>query len=938
MLCVVSSRYDPQVLYGRDSERAKIGALLEEARSSHSGALVISGDPGVGKTALLNDARERADDMCVLHARGAESESELAFAGLHQLFRPWLAVIENLPPAQAKALRGALGLARADGDDRFLISAACLTLLSELAERRPVLCLVDDGQWLDKPSVDALLFVARRLDAEGILMLFAAREGDAERFDADGLARLRLGGLAEEDAHSLIEAAGPVTLAPEVGDLLVKQASGNPLALIELPKALAPAQLSGAEPFPEALPLSPDLERVFLDRVRRLPPEVQLLLLLVACESAGRLGPVLRSATGLGIGTGELDAAERAGLLKVRGTTIEMRHPLVRSAVYNGSTSSERRVVHLALARALDAHNEADQRAWHLAAAALAPDDLVAEELERTAERARTRSGHAAAASAFERSAELSEDDTARTRRLVAAAGSAWHAGQATRATTLVNQARPLASDPRLIADLDHIDGDISQRRGSLIVGGRTLLAGARAAAAVDTGKALEMLFDAASCGMQSGDYAIVVEAGQCASSLPRTADHEEQFLADLLVSVGSLWLGTSTANVPLMLDVLSRADDFPTPRLLAGAAMGAGTLGDEAREAELLSRAVALARASGAIDSVTLSLLAVAVAGVLAGRLSIAPEATEGLQLAKEAGLTRVASLHLAILGWLAGARGDESACLAATREVAETAATGNALAYSIAEWALSLLDLGRGQLDAAISRLESLGTAPIGLGHPLIVLASTPDLVEAYARAGRVDQAQAAFAGFACFTEAGAPAWALALAGRCRALLSDGPEAVAAYDEAIRLHTDTNRAYDRARTELLLGEHLRRHRQRVESRDHLRTALSMFEALGANSWADRARSELRASGETARRREASTLAQLTPQQLQVARFVAEGMSNKEVAAQMFLSPRTVDAHLRNVFTKLGVASRARLAQQLTLLTDDGHLQEAALSGSHSR
>jgi DNA-binding CsgD family transcriptional regulator len=925
------------MLYGRDSERAKIGALLDEARSSHSDALVISGEPGLGKTALLRDARERADDMCVLHARGAESESELAFAGLHQLFLPWLDVIEDLPPTQAKALRGALGLSTPEGDDRFLISAACLTLLSELAERGPVLCLVDDVQWLDKPSVDALLFVARRLDAEGILMLFAARESDVEWFDATGVARLRLGGLDEEAAHTLIESAAADTLAPGVSDLLVKQASGNPLALIELPKTLDAAQLSGAEPFPETLPLSPDLERVFLDRVRRLPKDVQLLLLLVACDSTGRLGPVTRASTTLSIGTDELDAAERAGLLTVRGSTVEMRHPLVRSAVYNGSTSSERRVVHLALASALDGHSDADPRAWHLAAAAITPDDLVADELERTAQRARTRGGHAAAASAFERAAELSEDDTARARRLVAAAGSAWHAGQATRATTLVNQARPLVSNPRLIAELDHIDGDISQRRGSLILGGRTLLAGAKAAAAVDTSKALEMLFDAASCGMQSGDYAIVVEAGQCASSLPRTADREEQFLADLLIGVGGLWLGTSTANVPLMLGVLSRADDFPTPRLLAGAAMGAGTLGDEVRESELLSRAVALARASGAIDSVTLSLLAVAVAGVLAGRMSIAPEATEGLQLAREAGLTRVASLHLAILGWLAGARGEESECLAATNEVTESAATGNALAYSIAEWALALLDLGRGHLDAAISRLESLGTAPIGLGHPLIVLASAPDLVEACARAGRLDQAQSAFNGFETFTSAGAPPWALALAQRCRALLSDGPEAVAAYEEALRLHTDTNRAYDRARTELLLGEHLRRNRQRIDSREHLRTALSMFEALGASSWADRARAELRASGETARRREPSTLTQLTPQQLQVARFVAEGMSNKEVAAQMFLSPRTVDAHLRSVFSKLGVTSRARLAQQLPLRTDEGYAEESALSGSHS-
>ena len=437
---------------------------------------------------------------------------------------------------------------------------------------------------------------------------------------------MQLTGLDEEAARALIESAAAGAVAPGVSDQLIKQASGNPLALVEFPGALDAGQLSGIEPLPATLPLSPDLERVFLDRVRRLPQKVQLLLRLVASEHTGRLGPVTRASAELEIGADELDVSERAGLLTVRGSTVELRHPLVRSAVYNGSTSTERRVVHLALANAFEVLREADQRAWHLAAAAITPDALIADELERTAERARMRSGHAAAASAFERAAELSEDDASRARRLVAAAGSAWHAGQATRATTLVDRARQQVSDPRLIAELDHIDGDIHQRRGSLIDGGRILMAGAKAAAAVDTGKTLEMLFDAASCGMQSGDYAIVVEAGQCASSLPRTAHREEQFLADLLTGVGSLWLGTTTANVPLMLDVLSRADDFPTPRLLAGAAMGAGTLGDEARETALLTRAVALARASGAIDSVTLSLLAVAVAGVLAGRTSVAP------------------------------------------------------------------------------------------------------------------------------------------------------------------------------------------------------------------------------------------------------------------------------------------------------------------------
>jgi DNA-binding NarL/FixJ family response regulator len=467
----------------------------------------------------------------------------------------------------------------------------------------------------------------------------------------------------------------------------------------------------------------------------------------------------------------------------------------------------------------------------------------------------------------------------------------------------------------RLRAQLDHVSGDIQHRCGSLSDAGAILLSGAARAAPVDSRKALEMLFDAASCGMQSGDYGLVVEAGKRAAALPPSDDEEERFLSDLLVGVGSLWLGTTTTEVPLMLDVLARAADFDKPRLLAGAAMGAGTLGDEVTEAALLSRAVALARASGAVDALTLSLLA--VAGVLAGRFAVTPEAAEGLLLAKEAGLTGVASLHLAILAWFAGARGEDDRCRAEAAEVARSAeATGNALANSIAEWGLALLDLGGGRPDETITRIVVLRAAKPGVGHPLVVLASSPDLVEAYVRARRDEEARIVFAGFEGFAEAGGPTWALALAARCRALLSHNGDAQADFEEALQLHSAGNRRFDRARTELLFGEYLRRQRQRAESRGHLQAALGAFESLGATPWAERARSELRASGETARRRDPSTLSQLTPQELQVARFVADGLSNKEVAAQLFLSPRTIEAHLRSVFAKLEITSRTQLAR----------------------
>jgi tetratricopeptide (TPR) repeat protein len=883
------------VLYGRDAERALIGELLDGARASRSGTLVLRGEPGVGKTALLEDACERAADMHVLRARGVQSESELAFAAIHQLVRPALDHVDGLPSPQARALRGALGLGERTGDDRFLVSLAVLTLLADFAERRPVLCLVDDAQWLDEPSVDALLFVARRLDAEGIVMVFAAREGDVSRFEARGLSALELRGLVPKAAVSVIVRNVDGTVAPSVRDLLVEQAGGNALALVELPVALSAAQLAGAQPLPEPLPLTRDVERLFLERVRRLPESAQQLFLVVAADDTGRLAPVLRAAEILGIGTEALDVAERSGLASVRGETLELRHPLVRSAVHQGSTSSERRLVHLALADVLTHDSEADQRAWHRAAAALGPDADVADELERTAERARLRSGHAAAATALERAAELSADSDSQARRLVAAATSAWHAGLSARASRLVERASPAVSDPRLRAELNHVRGDIQHRSGGLLDAGAILMTGAAAAAPLDPRKALEMLFDAASCGMQSGDYALVVEAGQRAAALPRSGDERERFLADLLAGVGSLWLGTTVREVSLVRDVIARADDFDEPRLLAGAATGAGTIGDEVKEAALLSRAVELARASGAVDALTLALLAVAVTGVLAGRFTVAAEAAEGLRLAREAGLTGAAGLHLAVLAWFAAARGEDDECRASAGEVMQsTSATGNALAHSIAEWGLALLELSRGRPDETITRVVALGAAPLGVGHPLIVLASSPDLVEACVRTDRHEQARAAYAALEGFTRPGAPTWALALAARCRALLSQGGTAEREFAQALRLHAEANRPFDLARTQLLLGEHLRRQRQRAGARAHLRTALDTFEALGAAPWAERARSELRASGETARKRDPSTLSQLTPQELQVARFVAQGRSNKEVAAQLFLSPRT--------------------------------------------
>jgi len=909
--------YDRHVLHGRDAERDRIGGLLTAARESRSGVLVLRGEAGIGKTALLEDARERAGDMQVLSVRGVESESDLPFAGLHQLLRPALDLLDVLPPAQSRALRGAFGLSEEAGDDRFLISAACLTLLSELAERRPVLCLVDDAQWLDTPSADALLFVARRLDAEGVVLLAALRSGYAPRFEGREVPTLELGELATEAAASVVEQRVQGALAPSVREYLVAEAGGNPLALVELPGMLTASQLAGEEPIPTAVPLPRDLERLFLERVRVLPEATQRLLTVVSADDSGRIGAVLEAAATLSIPPEALDAAELAGLVAVHGSSVGVRHPLVRSAVYQGATSGERRAAHLALAGVLTTEPDSDRRAWHRASAALEADEDVADELERSAERARLRSGHGAASAALARSAELSLDVPSRSRRLVAAARAAWRAGQPGRASALLEAAEPPVDDWRLRAEVSHLRGVLQLRCGVLAEACDTLMAGAEAVAPFDTRKALEMLLEAREAAGWAGDTPRTVAADRRAAALPPSQDRESRFLADLLVGVGSVYEGEIALGAELIHSALAHVDDVDEPTWLAWAAMGAKAVGDEVREDALMRRAIRLARASGAVDKLTYVLLAYVLAGLLASRPGVVAEAAEGLTLAREAGLTNAASTHLAMLSWFAGIRGEEQECRSYAAEARGLAsAHGTSFATSIAEWGLGLLELSRARPDEAAARLAVVADGLPGSGHPYFGLMSAPDLVEAYARSGRIDLGRDAFAVFAGFAEARAPAWAQALAARCNALLSESEDAAAEFERALIAHEEADRPFDHARTALLYGEWLRRRRQRVGARTELRRALESFELLGAPIWAERARAELRATGETARKRDPSTVSQLTPQELQVARLVADGLSNKDVAAQLFLSPRTIDAHLRNVFAKLSLTSRTQLAR----------------------
>ncbi|HEY1417393.1 MAG TPA: AAA family ATPase, partial [Myxococcaceae bacterium] len=454
------------MLYGREAERARLGALLGNVRESRSGVLVIRGEAGVGKSALLEDARQRASDMRVLSGSGIESEAPVPFAALHQIVRPILGHLETLPEPQRGALRGALGLEMREGHDRFLISLAVLSLLAEAAEDQPLLCLIDDAHWLDHASSDALVFVGRRLEAEGIAMLFAVREREGYGFEARGLPELALGGLDPQAAAALIGRRTNVALSPEARQRLVAATGGNPLALLELPELLSEAQLAGAEPLLAPLPVGERIERAFLARVHQLPEDTQTLLLVAAAEDSGDLATVLSAAAQLGASSQALDAAEREGLARVRGDQLEFHHPLVRSAVYHGAPLSRRHIAHRALASVLKGESQADRRAWHHAAATVGPDPAVVTELDQAAQRARQRSGFAAASLAFERAAALTSNEDQRVRRVIAAAENAWLGGRVERAAMLLTQAQPLASKPTQRADIDRYLGLIEMMDG----------------------------------------------------------------------------------------------------------------------------------------------------------------------------------------------------------------------------------------------------------------------------------------------------------------------------------------------------------------------------------------------------------------------------------------------------------------------------------------
>ncbi|NGN64522.1 AAA family ATPase [Streptomyces sp. A7024] len=969
-------------LYGRQPEQDALAALLDAARCGRSGALVLRGEPGIGKTALLDHAAARAKGMRVLRGTGVEVESELPFAGLQLLLRPALGALGALPEPQRASLEAALGLGAAGDRDAMLTGLAVLSLLAEHAGEGGLLCLVDDAQWLDQASQDALLFAARRLYAEGVALVFAARDGEGS-FPAAGLPERRLAGLTPEAAAALLDRrpAGEgseqgISLSPTVRYRVLAEAHGNPLALHELPLALAAESPGGFSP--GALPLTGRLQLAFHGQVSRLPQTVQDLLLLAAVDETGDPEVLLRAAGAVGAGIDDLVRAEETGLLVRRAgaavadgslpESVTFRHPLIRAAVHQRAPLGRRLAAHRALATTLTEPSHADRRAWHLAAAATGPDAEAATALEETASRARARSGHEAAAAAYERAARLTADPAERARRETHAAESALAAGRLERAVDLARRAAERGAagtdaaaggDTRLGGRAPHdgdavsggparqdgatsstaaMPGSTATTPGDAALGARTahvralaafwqgsypaahqlLLNGAALVRDSDPAQAAAMLIQSVHPAWYLGERPL----SETLTALEAVSLPEPHPLAPLARFVARLLDRGRTGPPPVLRDALDairgRGGKVPDEALmlLCGAALARGQDADAHR---LATELAAEQRAAGAAGRLPTVLFFVAEGEVFTGRHRDArTTAAEALALARDTGQEQWTGQFSSVLAYLAAAEGDEEAC----RRHAETGLTGGAAGALApgapwAHWSLGLLELGLGRAESALSRFERLTREP--MRHHFCALRSTPDLVEAAVRVGAPDRAADALTRFAEWTGSVQQDWAQALLHRCHALLAIDDGAEQHYADALRTHDRDGRPLEYARTALLYGEWLRRSRRKAEARAQLDDALDVFDRLAMRPWAERTRAELTATG-TGTRAEQTTApthgaaAGLTPQELQIVRLAAQGLSNRDIAAQLFLSHRTVGYHLYKAYPKLGIASRAEL------------------------
>jgi DNA-binding CsgD family transcriptional regulator len=907
-------------LRGRRAEQAVLDRLLAEVRGGQSRVLVLRGEAGVGKTALLDYLHGQASGFRVARVAGVESEMELAFAGLHQLCTPMLGGLAGLPGPQRDALSTVLGLSTGQAPDRLLVGLAVLGLLSEVAGERPLLCVVDDAQWLDRASAQALGFVARRLAAEPVGLVSAAYDPGGE---LAGLPELPVAGLPDGEARALLDSVTPGRLDERVRDRIIAETRGNPLALLELPRGLSAAELAGGFGIPGAPPLASRIERSFLRRLQSLPVTTQRLLLAAAAEPTGDVTVLCRAVGQLGIGADAVAPAEAAGLIEI-GTRVRFRHPLLRAAVYRAAALPDRREVHRALAAATDPDADPDRRAWHRAHAATGPDEAVAGELERSAARAQGRGGVAAAAAFLQRSAELTPDPAERGARALAAARATFAAAAPDTAYQLLAMAELGQLDELQRAELARLRAQMAfaERHGSNAP--RLLLDAATKLEPLDSGLARETYLEALGAAIFAGrlDCGLSVrEAAEAARTAP-PAPQPPRPVDLLLDGVATRLTEGYVASVPPLrraLDALrqdGRGEDGITGWLWLACPVApepiAPELWDDATWHELTARAVRLARQAGALGVLPVALTYRAGVHVHAGEFSAAAgliEEADAITAAAGGAPLRYTALMLA--AW----QGEEARTLELIEaSVQDATARGEGRALGLAGYATAVLYNGLGGYQAA------LAGARRACGHEDLGFYgwSLAELVEAGARSGASEEASAALRQLSERAAAAGSQWALGIAARSRALLSDGPAADALYREAIDRLGRCRIAVQLARAHLVYGEWLRRKQRRAEAREHLRAAHDMFGRFGAAAFAERACRELRATGETVRKRTVDTRDALTAQEAQVAQLAAEGHTNTEIGARLFISPRTAEYHLHKVFAKLGISSRRQLRHHL--------------------
>jgi len=904
-------------LLGRRSECDALDRLLERVRTGNSQTLVLRGEAGIGKTALLEYLLERASGCRVARAVGVESESELAYAGLHQLCAPMLGGLDQLPGRQQDGLQMAFGLQEGRAPDRFMVALAVLGLLADTAEECPLLCLVDDAQWLDRASAQALAFVARRLLAERVAIVFAVRE-PCDLDELAGLPELVVEGIPNDDARLLLASGIQGRLDNQVLDRIIAEMRGNPLALLELPRGLTPAELAGGFALPKPTPLTARIEESFLRQLQPLPVETRRLLLAAAVDPVGDVTLLWRAADRLGIGPDAAAPAQSAGLIEL-GARVRFRHPLVRSAIHRAAPLRDRQEVHRALAEATDPEADPDRRAWHRAHAAVGLDEAVAAELERSADRAQARGGAAAAAAFLERATELTPDPARRGARALAAAQAKFDAAAPDTASALLAAAEITPLDGLQRARLERLRAEIAfalKRGGDAPA---LLLEAAKRLEPFDAALARETYLEALAASIYAGRLGPgqgLQEVAAAARAAPVSPDPQRPL--DLLLDglAARYTDGFAAGSAPLRRAVDAFAGEHGPGdqglRWLLMAWPAANEVWDDESWDQLTERAVTLARDAGALSVLPILLLYRAGFHLFAGNFAEASVLTAEAE-AIVAATENTRWLHTSLL--LAAWRGHEDQTLQMCDAAIQAAtARGEGRAICMAELSRAVLYNGLGRYEDAMAAAQrACEYEDFGLFNwPLT------ELVEAAVRSGLLDVATAALERLEERTSVVATDWALGIQARSRALVSDGDAPDELYGEAIERLGRTRVAVQLARAQLLYGEWLRRENRRGDAREQLRTAHEMFDRIGAEAFAERARRELLATGETARRRTDDTRGALTPQEAQIAQLARDRQTNPEIAAQLFLSPRTVEYHLHKVFAKLGISSRTELRRAL--------------------